>query len=150
MAELSLRRWVAFIPDIGNNRTLPPAEQVALEVASSLTKEELLRFREQMKDVTLREGEDNDAARIRVLSEFVRLANGPHTLGGVEVKTLDDYVRVCLLMPDQYNLRELFSAVGYFNSLAGADALFSERRSGGTAFTLRRNAATDAAETDGL
>lgn len=150
MADLTLRRWAAFIPDIGNNRSLPPETQLALEVAASLTKEELLRFREQLQDTTVNEGETKDDASIRLLGEFVRVANGPHTLGGVEVKTLADYVKVCLMMPDQYNLREVFSAVGFFNSLAGADALFSERRSGGTAFMLRRNAARAAEETDDL
>lgn len=136
MANLSLRRWVQFVPDIGNNRSLPREEQVLLEVAASLTKEELIHLREQMKEPTLKEGETHDDASIRVMSEFIRLANGPHTLGGLEVKDIGDYARVCLKMTDQYNLRELFSAVGYFNSLAGGDALFSERRSGGTAFTL--------------
>lgn len=136
MANLSLRRWVQFVPDIGNNRTLPREEQVLLEVAASLTKEELIHLREQMKEPATQAGEGADDARIRVLGEYVRLGNGPHVLGGVEVRDIADYARVCLKMTDQYNLRELFSAVGYFNSLAGGDALFSERRSGGMAFTL--------------
>lgn len=150
MADIaSLRRWVAFVPDIGDNRDLPPEHQVVLEVAASLTREELLAFREQIANPTIGEGESSDGARIRTLSQHVRLKNGPHRLGGKDVKTLEDYAGVCLLMTDQYNLRELFAAVGYFNSLSGGDALFSERRSGGMAFTLHRSAAKDGDETGG-
>ena len=150
MADLtSLQRWVPFVPDIGSNRSLPAGKQLVLEVAASLPKEALIRFAEQTTTPTLAEGETMDAARIRILSEHVRLVGGPHTLGGVEVKTLADYAAICIGLSGHYNLRELFSAVGYFNSLSSTDALFSERLSGGTAFTLHRSAARDDDETDG-
>ena len=142
MADLKLlQRWVAFVPDLGNNRSLPPDEQLVLEVASSLTREELMAFRDAI-NAPPAEGETPDAARIRVLGKFLRLV-GTHNIGGKEVKTFADYVNVCLEMADQYNLREVFAAVGYFNSISSADALFSERLSGGTAFTLHRSAAQD-------
>ena len=143
MADLNnLQRWVAFVPDIGNNRAQPPAQQLILEVAASLPKETLLQFSEQLKSPTLLEGERPDDGRYRLLSQHVRLV-GEHRLGGVEVKTLVDYARVCAGLTGQYNLREIFAAVGYFNSLSGTDALFSERLSGGTAFMLPQSAAPD-------
>ena len=142
MADLKLlQRWVAFVPDLGNNRSLPPDQQLVLEVASSLTREELMAFRDAI-NAPPAEGETPDAARIRVLGQFLRLV-GTHNIGGKEVKTFADYVNICLEMADQYNLREVFAAVGYFNSISSADALFSERLSGGTAFTLHRSAAQD-------
>ena len=142
MADLtSLQRWVAFVPDIGTNRALPPEQQLVLEVASSLTKEQLIGFREAL-NAPPAEGETPDAARIRVLGQHVRLV-GEHRIGGVEVKTFADYINACLKMADQYNLREVFAAVGYFNSISASDALFSERLSGGTAFTLHRSAAPE-------
>ena len=145
----SLSRWLAFVPDIGNNREQPPADQLVLEVAASVTREALLRFSEQIKEPILAEGETADDGRLRVLSEFVRMKGGPHTLGGVVVKTMSDYARVCIGLSGHYNLRELFAAVGYFNSLSAADALFSERLSGGTAFMLHQSAAQGASQTDG-
>ena len=149
MAALDLlQRWVPFVPDIGSNRALPSAQQLVLEVASGLTKEALLAFSEQTSNPTLLDGETPDAARIRLLSQHVRLTGGPHTLGGIPVTTLADYANVCIGLSGHYNLRELFSAVGYFNSFSGNDALFSERRSGGTAFTLHRSAVQDASRTD--
>lgn len=144
MAEFeTLKRWVAFVPDIGNNRALPAAEQLCLEVAASISKEALIRFAAQLSEPTLADGETPDDGRIRILSEHVRLIGGPHKLAGVEVKTVDDYARACIGLAGHYNLRELFAAVGYFNSLSSADALFSERLSGGTAFMLHRSAAQD-------
>ena len=143
MANLdSLQRWVAFVPDIGNNRALPPEQQLVLEVVSSLSKEALLQFSEDLK-APPKEGETADEARIRVLTQHVRLVGGPHSLGGHVVSTLAEYVRVCINLAGHYNLRELFAAVGYFNSFSSTDALFSERLSGGTAFTLHRSAAQD-------
>lgn len=142
MANLdNLQRWVAFVPDIGTNRALPPEQQLTLEVAASLTKEQLLGFRDAI-NAKPKEGETPDAARIRVLGQHVRLV-GEHRIGGAEVKTFADYVATCLTMTDQYNLREVFAAVGYFNSVSAGDALFSERLSGGTAFTLHRSAALE-------
>ena len=143
MADLQLlQRWVAFVPDIGNNRALPPDQQLVLEVASSLPKEALMRFSADLQGAPA-DGETPDDARIRVLSQYVRLVGGPHTLGGRTVATVADYTRLCIDLSGHYNLREVFAAVGYFNSLSSTDALFSERLSGGTAFTLHRSAAQD-------
>lgn len=142
MADLtSLQRWVAFVPDIGTNRKLPPSEQLVLEVAASLTKEQLIAFRDNI-NAAPKEGETADDARIRVLGEHVRLV-GKHRIGGEAIEDFRSYVLACLKLADQYNLREVFAAVGYFNSISAADALFSERLSGGTAFTLHQSAAPD-------
>lgn len=143
MANLdTLQRWVAFVPDIGNNRALPPDQQLVLEVASSLPKEAMLRFGDEIK-APPKEGETKDDATIRVLGQYLRVAGGPHSLGGHVVSNLGDYMRVCIGLAGHYNLRELFSAVGYFNSLSSTDALFSERLSGGMAFTLHQSAAPE-------
>jgi hypothetical protein len=143
MATLdNLQRWVAFVPDIGNNRQLPPEAQLVLEVATSLPKETLLRFQEDLSAAP-REGESPDDVRIRALSQYMRLVGGPHSLGGRSVANIGDYVRLCIELTGHYNLREVFAAVGYFNSFTANDALFSERLSGGTAFTLHRSAAPE-------
>lgn len=143
MANLNdLQRWIAFVPDIGSNRSLPRDQQLVLEVAASLPREMLSHFAEQLQNPSLLEGETADDGRFRILSQYIRLV-GEHRLGGVEVKTVTEYAKVCVKLTGQYNLRELFAAVGFFNSLSGTEALFSERLSGGTAFTLPPSAAPD-------
>lgn len=148
MADIgALNRWTPFVPDIGNNRDLPAEQQFVLEVASGLPKETLLAFSAAIAAAP-DEGETKDDHAIKELAKHVRVVGGPHTLGGKEIKDLPDYARLCLTLNGNYNLRELFAAVGYFNSISGDDALFSERRSGGTAFMLHRNAALAGNRTD--
>jgi adenylosuccinate lyase len=144
MASLdTLHRWTKFAPDIGNNRDLPAGEQLLLEVAAGLPKTALTALADALREAA------DDAARIEALSRYVRLVGGPHTLGGVQVATLKDYFDIVAGLAGGYNLRELFAAVGHFNSFAEADAVFSERRSGGTAFMPPRSAARDGDETGG-
>jgi hypothetical protein len=144
MATLdTLHRWARFAPDIGNNRDLPAAEQLLLEVATGLPKAALLALAESIGAAT------DDTGRIEALSQYIRVVGGPHALGGVEVKALADYFGVVAGLAGGYNLRELFAAVGHFNSFAEADSVFSERRSGGTAFMPPRSAAKDGDETGG-
>lgn len=140
MARLETQaRWVRFAPDIGNNLELAAGEQLVLEVQAGLTREEMLAFGADIKAAS--EGDDKTDAIIAVLARHVRLVGTNHRIGGRDINTVSDYAKLCNDIPDQLNMRELFGSVAHFNSLAGSEALFSERRSGGTAFTPPRRAA---------
>ena len=149
MADIkTARRWIGFVPDIGDNQKQPASEQLVIEVATSLTKEELISFRDNISNPSIPEGKTPDEARIDVLAEVVRLKGTSHVIGGKPVNDIKDYLRVLLTLTDQYNIKEIFTSVNHFNSLQGSDALFSERRSGGTAFMLHRTAAQGESQTD--
>lgn len=144
MAKLeTLHRWARFAPDIGNNRELPAGEQLVIEVATGLPKAAMSSLAEAIQQA------ETDEARVAALSPYVRLTGGPHTLGGQPVTSLADYYAVCAQLAGGYNLRELFASVPHFNSLAEADAVFYERRSGGTAFMPPQSVAKDDAQTGG-
>lgn len=144
MATLeTLYRWAKFAPDIGNNAELPAGQQFVLEVATGLPRATLAAMAESIQSAA------DDDGRVAALAPYVRIHGGPHTLGGRPVATLQDYFAVIAGLAGGYNVRELFGAVAHFNSFSGADALFSERRFGGTAFMPPRSAAKDSSETDG-
>jgi hypothetical protein len=142
MANLGLQKWHPFVPDLGNNRELPAGEQLVLEVKGGLTREEVMGHLRFIQQPETKDGETEEEARARNLSEYIRLV-GSHTIGGKPVTTFAEYLEAIRPVGDAYNLRELYAAVAYFNSLQAGDALFSERRSGGTAFTPPRSAAQD-------
>jgi hypothetical protein len=146
MARLETQaRWVRFAPDIGNNRELAAGEQLLLEVQAGLTREEMLAFAADIKAAG--DGQDDKSeAIVAVLARHVRLVGANHRIGGRDINNVGDYAKLCNDIPDQLNMRELFGCVAHFNSLAGGEALFSERRSGGTAFTPPRRAASQSNE----
>ena len=144
MANLdSAHTWRRFAPDIGANLELPEGEQLLLEVASGITFTQLREV-----DSVVRGGLPEEE-KISVLSKYVRIVGGPHTIGGETVATLADYWRVVCLRPGLYSATELLTALGHFNSVSEAQAHFSERRSGGTAFTPPRSAAKKDEKTAG-
>lgn len=148
MARLETQsRWVRFAPDIGNNHALVAGDQLLLEVEAGLTREQLLAFSADLRTRNV-DGtqEERDAAIIEVLARHVRLVGTNHRIGGRDINSVADYARLCNEIPDQFNLRELFGCVPHFNSLAAGEALFSERRSGGTAFMPPQRAATPSDE----
>ena len=77
------------------------------------------------------------------LSPFVRVCDGPHTVDGQPLATLDDYVKLLQEREDQGTaaLVELREALDSFNSISGADELFSLRSSGGARSTDARRTA---------
>lgn len=176
MANLTRRfTWKKWAPDLGENRELPEPV-LYLEIATGLTKAQLDAIGETLRtarDVTfeqpdfaaLPEGERGAAAEkalaayiaklrgvvVAALSPFVRVHGGPHTVDGLPLATLDDYLRLTEEAADM-GVRaraELEAAVLRFNSVEGPDTLFSLRRSGGGASTPPRSAAPEEPQTEG-
>lgn len=171
MADLSiLHRWERFAPDIGNNRQLPEADRLWLEVKSSMTRAELIAFNQRLADLHRERGalvekqlkalERNDgtaaaqadfeanlealvvAGYTAALSEVARVV-GRNTLGGAPCNTLEEYLAAVHQLADGFNVLELVAAVKDANSVGGSTQLFSGRRSGGWAGTRAQSAAED-------
>ncbi len=166
MANLSLKRWVPYIPDIGDNRA--QTAPLTLEVQTGLTRNELRawgeavaaskrplaesagKLSEDLAAGTITAEESNaklmaliaegDAATLAVLEQHVRLV-GRHTIEGAAVESLGDYVRIISELAGADAMKELLKVVPHFNTVTEEDALFSERLSGGQASMLRRSAA---------
>lgn len=164
MANLTRRfTWKKWAPDIGENRELEGGPVLFLELASGLTPAQMRDVGEALskaKDVEyakveVPEGATEEqvtalyeAARCEflaairsvintVLSPYVRVHGGPHTVDGEQLATLDDYLRICELAADTglRARRELEQAFVRFNSIDGPDELFSPRSSGGARST---------------
>lgn len=149
MANLTRKpRWVRFEPDLGNNLELPPEERFYLEIASSLTKEQLteafLTLKAEMESVAetaKAEGRAETAAELagaitKGIGEYVR--TGPLTVDGVKVDGLSGYLEhVVAGLADQggYNIEEVTVQLRRVNSFTGSRALFYERLSGGATST---------------
>lgn len=155
MANLSRRtRWKKWAPDLGDNRDLidawakggskGPSPGLYLELAVDLTAEQLAAVSERLAG--LRDGgwDSMDALRtatreafLEALGGHVRVYGGPHTVDGQPLATLEDYLK---LVQQAANLGaehtgDLLAALYAFNSIGGADELFSRRSSGGARTT---------------
>lgn len=172
MANLGLKKWVRYIPDIGDNRE--QSEPLALEVCTGLTRAELSAWRDAISEAKAplakeaqRLSEEVGAGRVTseaafaaldeatkasndstvaVISQHVRLV-GKHTIGGRPVETLADYVGVVSELAGGDALRELLAVVPRLNTLTEEDAVFYARLSGGLATTPRRSAAPKEGQT---
>lgn len=163
MANLKrLHTWKKWAPDIGDNRELPEPV-LYLELATGLTAAQMHQVREglaRMGEVKLldddsvpldeRLGAHKKALRevyVEALGDFVRVQGGPHTVDGMPLATLVDYVALVQTRADWGTapLLELHQALHAFNSLSGPDELFSLRRSGG-ARTTRAQSVEPASE----
>lgn len=145
MANLeTLHQWRRFAPDIGNNRDLEPEQQLLLEVKVGLSFKELGEYQAALKPAA-KEGHE---AMLRLMRDYVRVVGGPHTIGGEQVATLDDYWSAISKYATGA-LIELTTAVPHFNSVSEIQAHFAERRSGGTASTPPRSAAKKDEKTAG-
>lgn len=151
MASLSrVWRWEKWAPDIGENLSLPDAEQLKLEVASGMTPAEFGEWTERLRELGARVEGLSDMAPIRaayleVLSPYVRVV-GEHEIAGKPVTNLGEYLAVVMEAIGAAPLHELFSAVRELNSVEGVQALFSARRAGGMATTRARPAAEKESE----
>lgn len=155
MANLSRRtRWKRWAPDLGDNRDIidaweaggrrGPSPGLYLELAVDLTAEQLAAVSERL--ALLRDGgwDSMDALRtgtrtafLEALGPHVRVHGGPHTVDGQPLSTLEDYL---LLVQQAANMgaeqtSDLLAALYAFNSVTGADELFSRRSSGGARTT---------------
>lgn len=159
--DLDLAHWERFVPNLGNNRKAAAGEQLALEIATGLTKMDLEAFqrfashlgapveidqaeaarvagerKEVLEDVKARM---YIAARAKKLAEqmkpFVRWVGGNHTINKQPVTGLEDYFRALLVQVGFYNWTELTHEVFRLNSFDGGIALFYEPPAGGSTST---------------
>ena len=146
MANLTRRtRYKRWAPDVGENRELEGGPVLFLELAVDLTPAQLSEMRAIIATI---HGDSMDefresakAAYLAALGPYVRIHGGPHTVDGLPLATLEDYLSLVTLSAsgglDQ--LRELMAAFTSFNSATGPDELFSLRRSGGVRSTDARS-----------
>lgn len=171
MAALTRRHtWKKWAPDIGENRELDGGPVLFLELATGLTAERLAASGERLRELRsgikyatpeLPESATPDerlacsksamasylaairAAYVEVLGPYVRVFEGPHTVDGMPLASLDDYLRIVEESADLgFNARaDLEAAMAKFNSIDGPDELFSLRSSGGARSTDARRTA---------
>lgn len=168
MANFDNFHWERFEPDIGDNHKMAPSQRLYLEIACGLTKLHLHRFRqgalvdppaidveaakleseqtkEALEQVMERLARQAGAEKIAAAwAPFVRLGAGSHSIGGLPLTSLKDYLFAALEQKGSFTLVELVRAVQEINSVGGTRALFSERLFGGSSFTAVEN--TDAGE----
>lgn len=155
MATLDNFTWTRFEPDLGDNLKLPPKERLHLLIACGLSKQQLKQFNQAVlgfdevgpQTSAPRDGESETEALERATREaaaknlagaagaYVRAGAGRHSIGGREVRTLEDYLLAILEQRSQFSLSELIRAMHEINSVGGNRALFSERLFGGSSFT---------------
>lgn len=153
-----------FVPCLGNNRDLSPTEQLAIEIATGMSKTDMAAFAkgwaaafeppaDPPADETPETAVARSAAHLDHQSEtlathwgaFVKLERGGHSIEGVEVNNLRAYLRVFIDQPGGYSLLELSREVYRHNSVDGTRALFSAARSGGSVGTDDQSAQRKAA-----
>lgn len=147
MADLkrrhAFRRWA---PDIGENRELEGGPVIWFEIATGLAQVQLAAVNERLalQGPALAKAKTEEeikgiqrTAITEALGEFVRVTEGPHTVGGVLLATLDDYLGIVQSQADfgQLALTDLVAAFTAFNTFTGPDELFLRRRSGGLGST---------------
>lgn len=174
--RFAFKRWV---PDIGDNREQEPKNQLALELAVHLTTEQMEELDEALTTVPSVDYSDLEEAftaaaddearreinrkstarmldtlrdvRVKAFEPYVRIVGGPHTINGAPLNTVADYIGFAGTSRDGGTLMvgELLAALRAFNSLSGADEVFSVRRSGGSASTGTPSVVKDSAPTGG-
>lgn len=143
MAELKRRtRWKKWAPDVGENRELEGGPVLFLDIAVDLTPAQLSEMSERLRTSSEAKTMDEFRADMRrgyveALGPYVRVHGGPHTVDGLLLATLEDYLALVTASASAgvEQLRELVAAVVSFNSLTGPDELFSLPRSGGVRTT---------------
>jgi len=137
-----LWQWQKFVPDLGDNKEQP--SPFYLEVAAGLTVGERQALAATLAGALapLSETEDYEAGvalfakqAAEALAPFVRLGKEPLEAGGKPIDSLEAYLGLVARLPGLLHWGELTEAVRTANSLEGLQALFSERRSGGSGGT---------------
>ncbi len=153
-----------FVPNLGNNLELSPSDQLALLLATGLTKMDMATFGKGMKTafkapivelVTPPElpAEEAVEAKLSALYDqradllagcwgpYAKLERAGHSIEGRPVSTLRDYIRALIEQPGFYALIEMASEVRRLNSVEGTNELFSDALSGGSFGTGGRSSA---------
>ena len=175
MSNLSRRwSWKKWAPDLGENRELE-TPVLFLELATGLTAAQItalgveLRKARDAKYPRPEVPEGATAEEVTALYEgamkaylgelrgvfggalapYVRVHGGPHTVDGLPLATLDDYLAVVEQAADLgVNARlDLEQALVRFNSIEGPDELFLPRSSGGARSTGAQRTAKAARKT---
>lgn len=147
MANLTLRRWIPFAPDVGDNLALPEAEQLKLEIATALTSEQLKTLLASVSESKW--GKLTELAP--AFEPYVRVQAG-HSIDGKPLASVADYfAAVCDVSSGGAAAiyAELTRQVVRLNSVEGELELFSQRRSGGSASTVAPSAAAKGSATAG-
>lgn len=129
MANLTRGVWVKYIPTLGDNKTQPAP--FYLRVKSQLTKVEHAEFHERMRAGKV----DDVASLLAVFGPVVQMGDEPSSIDGAPLTSLEGYLGLVAEENGGGLYMELLGAVAHFNGVSGNSALFSERLSGGTAFT---------------
>lgn len=163
MASLARRfTWKKWAPDVGENRELEGGPVLFLELATGLSAKQLhdigdaLGATREVKYASpnfenvptdemqpLIEGARKDffakikALVVEAMGAYVRVFDGPHTVDGEPLATLDDYIAIMQQRADHGGpaIADLMAALTSFNSVTGPDELFSRRSSGGARST---------------
>jgi hypothetical protein len=129
--KLELTQWEKYFPDIGNNRALPAAQRVYLEVERGLSTRVREGFAKQLAEVFATAEADGFLHRLAaVLSLHVRFGTEPLKHEGGEVTTLEGYVELVFDLGSQRYTDDLLGLVRRANSFGKQDADFFERPSG--------------------
>lgn len=147
--QYSFRKWA---PDIGDNRERE-TPGLWFELATGLAEAQLKaisgRVTKALEDMR---GKDSVAevkaiqcaAYSEAFGPYVRVIDGPHSIAGMPLATLADYIGIVQQQADfgTTALNDLHAAVNRFNSFSGPDELFLLRRSGGSRSTARPSVVT--------
>jgi hypothetical protein len=129
--HLQLTQWEKYFPDIGNNRSLPAAQRVYLEVERGLSSRARDGFYRALADVFATAETEGFLHRLAaVLSTHVRFGSEPLKHEGGEVATLEQYVELVFDLGHQRYTDDLLGLVRRANSFGKQDADFFERPSG--------------------
>ncbi len=159
-----------FVPNLGNNRELL-TDQLTLDLAVGLTKVQLRAFARGPKeaneapagslsvDEAQLQGSALELARIRLQNEafktklaelwgpYVKMGPGNHSVEGVPITSLRDYLSLVVDQPGIFNLIELREEVMRLNSVEGTRALFSDAPAGGSTSTRRPSVGLEGSQT---
>ncbi len=134
MANLSTKKVVKYIPSLPGNKELP--EPLAFSITAGLTLMEIRAWRERLAGLKFENVEEHKITEaFNVAFEGVVSLDGKHTIDGVAVNTVGEYLSLVALQPGAPLMNELMSAITYNNSVEGLKEVFSVRSFGGTPTT---------------
>ncbi len=134
MANLSTKKVVKYIPSLPGNKEL--AEPLAFSITAGLTLMEIRAWRERLAGLKFENVEEHKITEaFNVAFEGVVSLDGKHTIDGVAVNTVGEYLSLVALQPGAPLMNELMGAITYNNSVEGLKEVFSVRSFGGTPTT---------------
>lgn len=139
MPTLNNWRWEKYVPTLGDNRL--QEKPFFLRVKAGVSKAQFQTFMDA-------QGGSAIEAWVAMLGDLVEMGTEPLTVNAGPVDTLEKYIALGLDQPSGEILSELVGAVVWHNTVAGTQASFSARLSGGNPFTVT-TAPKTAAPSDG-